>query len=142
MRPRVVDWTLYGLAAIAALTGFGAWLVTDQHSRAILTAHAVAGFALLVPLAWKLRRVRLRLVRLKAWDAKTPISALTTIAALAAIGSGAFWTHAQWPTGYPNGSDVPRQLTQYFREPGVVPDTSATLAESIRDPSLPPPSSG
>ena len=51
MRPRVVDWTLYGLAAIAALTGFGAWLVTDQHSRAILTAHAVAGFALLVPLA-------------------------------------------------------------------------------------------
>jgi HEAT repeat protein len=39
-------------------------------------------------------------------------------------------------------SDVPRQLTQYFREPGVVPDTSATLAESIRDPSLPPPSSG
>ena len=106
MRPRVVDWTLYGLAAIAALTGFGAWLVTDQHSRAILTAHAVAGFALLVPLAWKLRRVRLRLVRLKAWDAKTPISALTTIAALAAIGSGAFWTHAQWPTGYPNGMHI------------------------------------
>jgi hypothetical protein len=42
----------------------------------------------------------------------------------------------------PNSSDVPSQLTQYFREPGVVPDTSATLAESIRDPSLPPPSSG
>jgi len=42
----------------------------------------------------------------------------------------------------PQLSDVPRQLTQYFREPGAVPDTSATLAESIRDPSLPPPSSG
>jgi hypothetical protein len=44
--------------------------------------------------------------------------------------------------GASEASDVPRQLTQYFREPGVVPDTSATLAESIRDPSLPPPSSG
>ena len=103
MRPRLVDWTLYALTATAALTGFGAWLVVDQDSRTVLTAHAIAGLALLVPLVWKLRRVRPRLARPGAWDAKTPISVLTAIAAVCAVGTGISWTHTQWPTGYPNG---------------------------------------
>jgi DMSO/TMAO reductase YedYZ molybdopterin-dependent catalytic subunit len=103
MRPRLVDWTLYALTVVAVLTGFGAWLVVDQDSRPILTAHAIAGLALLVPLAWKLRRVRPRLARPRAWDAKTPISVLTVIAAVCAVGTGISWTHTQWPTGYPNG---------------------------------------
>ncbi|MCL6512313.1 MAG: molybdopterin-dependent oxidoreductase [Anaerolineae bacterium] len=103
MRPRLVDWTLYVLVAAVTLTGFGSWLIADWEGRLIFYAHAIAGLAVVVPLAWKLRRVRPRIVRTDAWDWKTPLSVLTALAAIGAVATGIFWTHAQLPTGYPNG---------------------------------------
>lgn len=103
MRPRLVDWTLFVLATFVAASGFGAWLLLDEQAAPIIAIHAAAGLAILVPLAWKFRRVQPRVTRTGAWDWKTPLSILTAIAAIGSLATGMFWTHMQAPTGYPNG---------------------------------------
>ncbi len=103
MRPRLVDWTLFALATFAAGSGFGAWVLLDAQAVPVIVVHAVAGLALLIPLAWKFRRVQPRVARAGAWDWKTPLSILTAMAAVGSVFSGVFWTHAQAPVGYPNG---------------------------------------
>lgn len=103
MRPRLVDWTLYALVAAAVVTGLGSWLITDGQGRLIFYAHAVAGLAVVIPLIWKFRRVQPRVTHSRARDWKTPLSIMAALAAIGAITTGVFWTHAQLPTGYPNG---------------------------------------
>jgi uncharacterized protein YhhL (DUF1145 family) len=103
MRPRVVDWTLYALVAAVTITGVGSWLIADWEGRLIFYAHAAAGLAILIPLIWKIKRVEPRVTRSRLWDWKTPLSILTALAAIGAIATGIFWTHAQLPIGYPNG---------------------------------------
>ncbi|MCS6849353.1 MAG: molybdopterin-dependent oxidoreductase [Anaerolineae bacterium] len=103
MRPRLVDWTLFVLATFVAASGFGAWLLLDEQAAPIIAVHAAAGLAILIPLAWKFRRVQPRVTHSAAWDWKTPLSVLTAIAAVGSIATGIFWTHMQAPTGYPNG---------------------------------------
>ncbi|MCS7056310.1 MAG: molybdopterin-dependent oxidoreductase [Thermoflexales bacterium] len=103
MRPRLVDWTLFVLAGLVAASGFGAWLLLDAQAAPVIAIHAAAGLAILVPLAWKFRRVRPRITRASAWDWRTPLSLFTAIAAIGSVATGVFWTHAQAPTGYPNG---------------------------------------
>lgn len=98
-----MDWTLFVLATLVAASGFGAWLLLDAQAAPIIVVHAAAGLAILVPLAWKFRRVRPRVTRAEAWDWKTPLSVLTAIAAVGSVATGIFWTHMQAPTGYPNG---------------------------------------
>lgn len=43
MRPRLVDWTLFALAASVAASGFAAWLLADGLAGPIIVAHAAAG---------------------------------------------------------------------------------------------------
>jgi hypothetical protein len=103
MRPRLVDWTLFALAAFVAASGFAAWLLLDAQAAPLIVIHAVAGLAILIPVAWKFRRVQPRVTQSRAWDWKTPLSVFTAIAAIGSVATGIFWTHAQAPTGYPNG---------------------------------------
>lgn len=103
MRPRLVDWTLFGLAAFVAASGFASWLLLDGYAAPLIVIHAAAGLAILVPLAWKFRRVEPRVTRARIWDWKTPLSILTAIAAIGSVATGIFWTHAQGPTDYPSG---------------------------------------
>lgn len=94
---------MYGLVITVTATGFGSWLIADWEGRLIFYAHAIAGLAVIIPLAWKLRRVQPRITHGRAWDWKTPLSILTALAVIGAIATGIVWTHAQWPIGYPNG---------------------------------------
>ncbi|MDW8396532.1 MAG: molybdopterin-dependent oxidoreductase [Anaerolineae bacterium] len=103
MRPQLVDWTLLTLSLGAALGGFATWLMRDEHVVPFVALHVALGTAVLLPLAWKLRRVSPRLARTRAWDWKTPISVLTAAAAIGALVTGVVWTRFQVPTGYPNG---------------------------------------
>jgi DMSO/TMAO reductase YedYZ molybdopterin-dependent catalytic subunit len=103
MRPRLVDWTLYALAATTAITGLGSWLIADWEGRLIFYAHMAAGLAVLIPLFWKFKRVQPRVTHSRLWDWRTPLSILTALAAMGAIVTGIFWLHAQLPAGYPNG---------------------------------------
>lgn len=43
------------------------------------------------------------MTRTRAWDARTPLSILTALAAIGVVVAGFVWTHLQVPTGYPNG---------------------------------------
>ncbi len=103
MRPRLVDWTLFALATFVAASGFASWLLLDEQAAPLIAIHAAAGLALVIPLVWKLQRVQPRVTRGQAWDWRTPLSILTALAAIGAVATGVFWTHAQQPTGYPNG---------------------------------------
>ncbi|PJF47589.1 MAG: sulfite oxidase [Chloroflexi bacterium] len=103
MRPRLVDWTLFALATFAAGSGFGAWVLLDAQAAPVIAVHAAVGLVILVPLAWKFRRVRPRVTHAGAWDWKTPLSILTAMAAVGSAVTGILWTHAQAPVGYPNG---------------------------------------
>ena len=103
MRARLVDWTLFVLVMITAITGLGSWLIADTDGALIFLAHAAAGLALVIPLAWKFKRVEPRLTHKRAWDWKTPVSILASLAIIGTIASGVVWTHFQQPVGYPNG---------------------------------------
>ena len=89
--PPVVDWSilaLVGFEVASGVLGLGAghvsaWLLFD--------AHAVAGFALVVLLGFKLRRVRHRVTTARLWDGATPLSILQAVVALAALGTGIYW---------------------------------------------------
>ncbi|WP_436932243.1 molybdopterin-dependent oxidoreductase [Halosimplex halobium] len=88
--PRVVDASL--LAAVVLLLATGAVsLVSGRPAGAwVFDAHAVAGLATVVLLAWKLRRVRHRL-RPGALDATRLLSALLGVVAAAALATGIWW---------------------------------------------------
>lgn len=89
--PPVVDWSILALVGFEVATGVlglgaghaSAWLLFD--------AHAVAGFALVVLLGFKLRRVRHRVTTARLWDGATPLSILQAVVAIATLGIGVYW---------------------------------------------------
>ena len=86
--PRVVDWSLLALATGALATGVVS-LGTGHPSGALLfLGHGALGVGLAVALAVKLRRVRRRVTDRRLWDPATPLSVLTALVVLAALGTG------------------------------------------------------
>jgi hypothetical protein len=89
--PRVVDWSLLALATGALATGVVS-LGTGHPSGAVLfLGHGAIGVALAAVLAVKLRRVRHRVTDRRLWDPATPLSILTAVVVLAALGTGTAW---------------------------------------------------
>jgi DMSO/TMAO reductase YedYZ molybdopterin-dependent catalytic subunit len=102
MRPRVVDWALFGLILFELLSGYGSFLVGKPQGRVIFVVHGMVGLAIVGLLILKLRRVYPRLAPAR-WQAATLVSIATTLLAVAAVASGLYWSMWQQPLGYPNG---------------------------------------
>ena len=90
--PRVVDWSLLALAAGALCTGVLSLGAGHPSAALLFLGHGALGVALAAVLAVKLRRVRRRVTDRRAWDRATPLSILTALVAVAALGTGTAWT--------------------------------------------------
>jgi DMSO/TMAO reductase YedYZ molybdopterin-dependent catalytic subunit len=90
--PRLVDWTLLVLVALAATTGVVSLGAGHPALEPLFDAHGLVGLALVAVLAVKLRRVVPRVTDGRAWDRATPLSVALAVVALAALGTGVFWS--------------------------------------------------
>lgn len=89
--PRLVDWSILLLVAFELASGVVSLGAGHPSSRALFVAHGVVGLVLAFLIGYKLRRVRRRLTDRRQWDRATPLSALTAVVALSALGTGAAW---------------------------------------------------
>ena len=87
--PSLVDWTALALVLAAVATGLLGFL---RPGWLVVAVHGAGGLALVLVLAWKLRRVRGRLTSPAAWDRTTPVSVLAALLALAALTVGIGWS--------------------------------------------------
>jgi hypothetical protein len=65
--------------------------VGRPEHRWLFYAHGVVGFAIVVLLFWKLRRVRRRITDRSRWDRTTPVSILAALVASGALVTGVLW---------------------------------------------------
>ena len=89
--PRVVDWSLLALAAGALATGVVSLGTGHPSGSVLFLGHGALGVGLAAVLAVKLRRVRHRVTDRRLWDPATPLSVLTAVVVLAALGTGTAW---------------------------------------------------
>ncbi|MFB6167524.1 MAG: molybdopterin-dependent oxidoreductase [Haloferacaceae archaeon] len=89
--PRVVDWSLLALAAGALATGVVSLGAGHPSDALLFVGHGALGVALAAVLAVKLRRVRRRVTDRRLWDPATPLSILTAVVVLSALGTGTAW---------------------------------------------------
>ena len=89
--PRVVDWSLLALATGALATGVVSLGAGHPSGALLFVGHGALGVALAAVLAVKLRRVRRRVTDRRAWDRWTPVSVLTALVVVGALGSGTAW---------------------------------------------------
>jgi DMSO/TMAO reductase YedYZ molybdopterin-dependent catalytic subunit len=90
-RPRVVDWSLFALVAVEALTGFVSFTIGTPAGWPVVWVHRAVGLVVVVLLAFKLARVRQNLTDPGRWRRSTALSVLAAVAALGALGTGAAW---------------------------------------------------
>jgi len=88
--PRLVDWTILAVVGLEAATGAASLLAGQPGDAWLVVLHGMGGLALLVLVAWKLRRVRHRL-RPARWTRRVALSATLVLVALAAVGTGVAW---------------------------------------------------
>jgi hypothetical protein len=89
--PRVVDLSLLLAVVAAFLTGLVSLVSGTPDLWWVFALHGVIGVCLVAVLALKLRRVAPRL-RPRFWNARTVASVLALAAAVAALGTGIFWS--------------------------------------------------
>ena len=89
--PRLVDWSLFFLVCFEVASGLVSLTLGRPEHRFLFYAHGVAGFALVVLLFWKLRRVFYRITDRSQWDRITPVSILAALVAIGALASGIMW---------------------------------------------------
>ena len=101
--PRLVDWAILAAVCFEVLSGIVSLTVGRPTGAWLFDLHAVVGFSLVVLLAWKFRRVRVRVTDRSLWDGGTPVSILLGTLAVAALVSGVVWAVtgpvrvAAWP---------------------------------------------
>jgi|AntDeeMinimDraft_4_1070355.scaffolds.fasta_scaffold00168_22 DMSO/TMAO reductase YedYZ molybdopterin-dependent catalytic subunit len=88
--PRVVDWSLAVAVAILVGTGLYSLVVGEASGAWVLDVHAIAAFALVALLVFKLRRVSARL-RPDSLTRVRAVSVLLAVTSLGALGTGLWW---------------------------------------------------
>jgi len=89
--PRLVDWSLFALVALAATTGLTSFWVGHPSDAALFWVHAVAGLSIPPLLVVKFRRVAGRVRDRRAWDRATPLSIALAAVAVTAAATGVAW---------------------------------------------------
>ena len=92
MTPRGTDWSLALGMAVLGATGVLTLFAGSAGSAWVFSVHSAAGFALLLLLWWKLRRVLRRLVDPRRWDRRTGAGAAAALLVAVALGSGVAWS--------------------------------------------------
>ncbi len=90
LAPRLVDWTILVGVVAALATGLVSLVAATPGDWWIFAVHGAVGVVVLVPLYWKLRRVRRRVFG-GGWSPAVAVSVALTVLTLAAIGSGVAW---------------------------------------------------
>jgi DMSO/TMAO reductase YedYZ molybdopterin-dependent catalytic subunit len=90
--PRGTDWGLAALVGLLFVTGVVSLFAGAGDDAWVFVAHGVAGAMLVVLVAWKLRRVWARVVRMGGWDRATPAAVLATLLVVTALASGWIWS--------------------------------------------------
>lgn len=103
MRARFVDWALFIGIAFEVLSGLGSFLVGRPEGQGVLVVHGMVGLAILFLLFWKLRRVRVHIIRPHLWRPSTLAGLLALALLSATVLTGIIWTVWQRPVGYPSG---------------------------------------
>lgn len=98
MTPRGTDWSLALLVFVLAATGVGTAFSGAPREMWVFAAHGVAGIAIAAVLVWKLRRVRLTLLRPSRWDATTGRGVASVALVGVALGTGFVWSTAGYVT--------------------------------------------
>ncbi len=89
--PRLVDWSLFAAVCAEVVTGLVSFTIGTPGGWPVFWLHRALGFAIVVLVAFKLTRVRSRLVRPALWQRSTALSVLTLVAALGALSTGVVW---------------------------------------------------
>jgi DMSO/TMAO reductase YedYZ molybdopterin-dependent catalytic subunit len=90
-RPRLVDWSLLAVVLVEAVTGLLSFTVATPAWWPLFWFHRATGLAFVLLLGFKFARVAHRLTNRDEWRPSTALSALTAVAALGAVGTGAAW---------------------------------------------------
>ncbi|WP_254766581.1 molybdopterin-dependent oxidoreductase [Salinilacihabitans rarus] len=89
--PRLVDWSLLALVCVEVASGLLSFTVGTPDGWYVFRLHRVVGITLVFLLAFKLSRVRGRLLNRDRWRPTTALSVLTAVAALGALATGVAW---------------------------------------------------
>ena len=89
--PRLVDWSLFAIVGVEAVTGLVSFTVGSASGWPIFWAHRIAGVTFVALLGFKLARVRYRLTDRHQWRPSTGLSVLTAITAVGALATGIAW---------------------------------------------------
>lgn len=92
MTPRGTDWSLAALVALLVITGVLTLFAGRPDDAWIFAVHDAGAGALVLVVAWKLRRVGRRVPRLRGWDRRTAAGLSATALVLVALGSGIAWS--------------------------------------------------
>jgi cytochrome b561 len=98
---RGTDWGLAALVALLIVTGALTLFAGGSGDEWVFVAHDAVGFAIVLLLAFKLRRVWPRLRQPERWDQRTLAGVLGTALVVVALGSGLLW--ADGVTPHPGG---------------------------------------
>lgn len=90
--PRVVDAAILLAVGLAVATGLVSFVSGRVSDAWIFVLHGVVGFALVLLLALKLRRVLPRLRDPDGWDRRIAASVVTLLVATAALATGLAWS--------------------------------------------------
>lgn len=89
--PRLVDWSLFLGVCLEVATGLLSFTVGTPDGWYVLWLHRVVGVTIVALLAFKLYRVRYRLLDRRRWVPTTALSALTAVVAAGALATGIAW---------------------------------------------------
>jgi DMSO/TMAO reductase YedYZ molybdopterin-dependent catalytic subunit len=90
--PRGTDWSLALLVTLLFVTGALGWFSGDEGGAWVFGVHGVAGGALAILLAWKLRRVGRRVLDVRGWDRRTRVGVLAVALVALTLLSGWIWS--------------------------------------------------
>ncbi|MBZ6494913.1 molybdopterin-dependent oxidoreductase [Natrinema longum] len=89
--PRLVDWSLFVLVGLEVASGLLSFTVGRPSGWPVFEFHRIAGVTIVALLAFKLYRVRRRILDRDRWMPSTAVSVLTAVAALGALSTGFLW---------------------------------------------------
>ena len=91
MSPRLTDWSIALVAALAFTTGLVSLISGLAQEWFIFALHGIVGFWLLLLLWGKLRRVWPRLIHPRRWNRRTVFGLLALLLVTLALASGIWW---------------------------------------------------
>ncbi|WP_345781965.1 molybdopterin-dependent oxidoreductase [Natrinema salsiterrestre] len=89
--PRLVDWSLFALVSLEVASGLLSFTVGRPSGWPVFAFHRIAGVTIVALLAFKLYRVRHRVLDRDRWMPSTALSVLTAVAALGSLSTGFLW---------------------------------------------------